>query len=116
MALLFRWSPRRRQPAWSWLAFGSTIAVVIWFIVTAGLGLFFSHSASFGKTYGPLAGVVALLVWSLLSSIAVFYGAAVSAQLEAVRADAAPPQDQRKVVDSEPEATPSVRVPAISHA
>ena len=29
-ALLFRWSPRRRQPAWSWLAFGAFVAVVLW--------------------------------------------------------------------------------------
>jgi len=28
IALLFRWSPRRRQPAWSWLAYGATVAVV----------------------------------------------------------------------------------------
>ena len=44
--------------------------------------------------YGPLAGVFALLLWSLLSSIAVFYGAAVCAQLEACRAD-----DSRPVYD-----------------
>ncbi len=43
-------------------------------------------SASFGSTYGPLAGIVALLLWSLLSAIALFYGVAVCAQLEALRA------------------------------
>ena len=41
---------------------------------------------SFGQVYGPLAGVFALLLWSLMSAIAVFYGAAVCAQLEAFRA------------------------------
>jgi len=104
IALLFRWCPRRRQPAWSWLAFGSTVAVALWFLVTVALGEFFSHSSSFGKTYGPLAGMVALLLWSLLSSIALFYGAALAAQLEAVRADAAAPQDMQKVAASEPDA------------
>ena len=34
------------------------------------LGSFFCVSTSFGDTYGPLAGMVALLLWSLLSSIA----------------------------------------------
>ena len=38
------------------------------------------------KTYGPLAGIIALLLWSLLSAIALFYGVAVCAQLEALRA------------------------------
>ena len=40
-ALLFRWSPRRHQPAWSWLAFGATVSVLLWAAVTVGLGLFF---------------------------------------------------------------------------
>ena len=30
MALLFRWSPRRHQPAWSWLAFGASVSVLLW--------------------------------------------------------------------------------------
>ena len=42
-------------------------------------------SPSFGDVYGPLAGIVALLLWTLLSSIALFLGAAVCAQLEACR-------------------------------
>lgn len=103
MALLFRWSPRRHQPAWSWLAFGATVGVLLWTAVTLFLGVFFSQSSSFGATYGPLAGVVALLLWALLSSVSVLYGAAVAAQLEAVRAGAAEPQDEEKVLDSEPE-------------
>lgn len=104
VAVLFRTCPRRRQPAWSWLAFGAAVAVVLWGLATLGLGLFFAHSASFGQTYGPLAGVVALLLWSLLSSIAVFYGAAVAAQLEAVRAQVRSPQDAGKIARSEPDA------------
>ena len=42
-------------------------------------------------TYGPLAGIVALQLWTLLSAIAIFFGAAVAAQLEAVRAGAPRP-------------------------
>jgi uncharacterized BrkB/YihY/UPF0761 family membrane protein len=70
--------------------------------VTVLLGLFFRLSSSFGDTYGPLAGIVALLLWALLSSVAVLFGAAVAAQLEAVRAGASAPQDQGKVDQSEP--------------
>jgi YihY family inner membrane protein len=103
MTMLFRWSPSRRQPALSWLAFGSVVAAFGWMVVTAGLGEFFSLSKSFGQTYGPLAGIVALLVWSLLSAVAVLYGGAVAAQLEAVRAGVREPQDQEKVEHSEPE-------------
>jgi YihY family inner membrane protein len=110
MTVLFRWSPRRRQPAFSWLAFGSVVAAFGWLLVTAGLGAFFALSKSFGQTYGPLAGVVALLLWSLLSSVAVLYGGAVAAQLEAVRAGVRAPQDQQKVEHSEPASRPAAAV------
>ena len=79
-------APRRRQPALSWLALGSSIAVLLTGVATAGLAAYVSLSGSFGSVYGPLAGVFALLLWALLSSIAFFYGTAVCAQLEALRA------------------------------
>jgi YihY family inner membrane protein len=113
--VLFRWSPRRRQPHLSWLAFGAGVSVILWALATAGLGLFYRSSSSFGQTYGPLAGMIALLVWCLLSSIALFFGAAVAAQLESVRAGEPAPQDAEKVAGSEPEAQPArLRVAASS--
>jgi YihY family inner membrane protein len=104
VTLLLRWCPRRRQPRLSWLAFGSAVSVFLWALVTVGLGLFYRNSKSFGQTYGPLAGIVALQVWCLLSSMALFYGGAVTAQLEAVRAGRPEPQDAAKAAASEPDA------------
>lgn len=95
IALLFRWAPRRRQPAWSWLAYGSTISVTGVALASLALGLFFRTSSSFGDTYGPLAGTVALLLWAGATAIAVLFGAAVAAELEAVRA--ASPRDGRQL-------------------
>ncbi len=40
-------------------------------------------SASFGVAYDPLTGVIALLLWTQLTSVSVFFGFAVAAQLEA---------------------------------
>ena len=86
VAVLLDHAPRRRQPALSWLALGAAIAVLLSAGATVGLALYVSLSASFGSVYGPLAGIFALLLWALLSSIALFYGTAVCAQLEALRA------------------------------
>jgi len=97
IALLFRWSPNRHQPAWSWLAWGSAISVILWSLVTLALGAFFDASTTFSTTYGPLAGMIAILLWALLSSIAILFGAAIAVQLEAVRAGAAEPRDETKV-------------------
>ena len=96
VTLLFRWSPRRRQPRLSWLAFGAGVSVLLWAAVTVGLGVFYRFSSSFGQTYGPLAGLIALLLWCLFSAMALLFGAAVAAQLESVRAGEPAPQDAGK--------------------
>ena len=92
VTLLFRYSPQRHQPKLSWLLFGSAVSVLSWAVVTAILGVFYSSSSSFTTTYGPLAGIVALLVWSFLSSCALFFGAAMAAQLESLRSGSPTPQ------------------------
>ena len=92
VVLILRRAPRRHQPGWSWLSLGALLAVVLWIAVTAAFDVFFSVSSTFGQTYGPLAGIVALLLWSLGSAIAVLYGVSVAAQLEAVRAGVPAPQ------------------------
>jgi uncharacterized BrkB/YihY/UPF0761 family membrane protein len=74
IALLFKWSPRRHQPGWSWLAFGAIVAVILLAIVTLGLDAMFRVSSTFGTTYGPLAGIVALMLWALLASISLLFG------------------------------------------
>jgi len=86
IAVLLDHAPRRRQPALSWLALGAAVAVVLTMLATGALAGYVHLSSSFGSTYGPLAGIVALLIWSLLSAVAFFYGVAVCAQLEALRA------------------------------
>jgi len=102
IALIFRSAPRRRQPAWSWMSFGALVALVLLVIVTVGLSIFFRLSGTFGSTYGPLAGIIALAFWTYLTSIALLFGAALAAQLEAVRAGVAGARSVTKVVESEP--------------
>jgi YihY family inner membrane protein len=92
VAILFRLAPNRDQPSASWLAFGSAIAVTLWFAFTGLLALYVSVAEGFGETYGPLAGVIGVLVWAQLTAIALFAGLAIAAQLEAVRAGAPEPR------------------------
>lgn len=105
IALLLRWAPRRHQPAWSWMSFGAIVAVALLALVTVLLNLFFRFSSTFGSTYGPLAGIVALAFWAYATSIAFLVGAALAAQLEAVRAGVGTPQSAAKVNGSEPRET-----------
>src|SRR5919204_177554 len=49
-------------------------AVLLWFVFTGLLALYLSSSSSFGRTYGPLTGIVAVLVWTFLTSLALYLG------------------------------------------
>ena len=86
LALLFEVSPRRRQPEPSWLMLGSGLAAVLWLLFTGTLALWIGATENFGATYGPLAGTIAILLWTFLTAVAVLLGLAFAAQLEAVRA------------------------------
>jgi YihY family inner membrane protein len=97
VAVLFRASPRRRQPAASWLAVGSAVSVLLGFAFTWLLSLFLTASRTFGQTYGPLAGVMGVLVWAFLVSLAILLGLAFAAQLEAVRAGTPKPMTGERI-------------------
>ncbi|MEU6213262.1 YihY/virulence factor BrkB family protein [Streptomyces sp. JL4002] len=83
---IFRLSPRRAQPGYTWLAFGAVVHLVLWLGATWGLSLYVGASSSFTSVYGPLSAIVSLLLWSYLTSLALFLGLSFAAQLEAVRA------------------------------
>ena len=95
VALLFEYSPRRRQPEASWLAVGAGVAAALWLVFVGVLYLFLETSDSFGATYGPIAGTIGVLLWTFLTSVALFLGLAFSAQLEAVRAGVPGPRVDR---------------------
>ncbi|MFF4646438.1 YhjD/YihY/BrkB family envelope integrity protein [Streptomyces sp. NPDC001389] len=88
---VFRLSPRRTQPGYTWLAFGATVYLALWLLATWGLSLYVGAGGSFTTVYGPLSAFVALLLWSYLTSTALFLGLAFAAQLEAVRAGVTEP-------------------------
>lgn len=90
ITMLFRFAPNRRQPEPSWLSAGTLLAVGLWVVFTAGLGLYYSMNTVAMATYGPLIGVIALMAWAYLSSLAIHLGIAFAAQLEAARSGPSP--------------------------
>ncbi|MFI2376289.1 YihY/virulence factor BrkB family protein [Streptomyces sp. NPDC018964] len=85
-AVIFRWSPRRTQPGYTWLAFGSAVHLLLWVAATWLLALYVEGSGAFGALYGPLTAFIALLLWANLTAVALFLGISFAAQLEAARA------------------------------
>jgi YihY family inner membrane protein len=87
MTVIFKVVPDRRQPGFSWLLSGTTVSVAVWILATVLLGVVYERVSSLGGSFGPLLGVLALLVWAFGTGLAVLYGLAFAAQLEAERAD-----------------------------
>ena len=96
VSLLFEYSPRRRQPEASWLAFGALVAAGLWLLFMGLLALYLNATDQFGATYGPIAGTIGVLLWSFLTSAALLLGLSFAAQLEAVRAGVLEPRSTRE--------------------
>jgi uncharacterized BrkB/YihY/UPF0761 family membrane protein len=60
-------------------------------MVSLLLAAYAAKSTEFGATYGPLTGIMALLLWANLTGIALFLGVAFTTQLEAARAEGPEP-------------------------
>ena len=85
VGLLFRHSPRRKQPALTWLLFGAALSMILWWVASLLLAGYVRVSDGFGATYGPLTAIMALLLWANLTGISLFFGLSFAAQLEAQR-------------------------------
>ena len=86
LTLVMNLAPNRKQPSFWWLLSGTGLAVTSWIVSTVLLGLYFNLDSAASQTYGPLIGVVALLLWSYMTGISIYAGFAFAAQLEAERA------------------------------
>jgi YihY family inner membrane protein len=85
VTVLFRHSPRRHQPGLSWLALGAGLTVILWLAASGCVALYVAVSGDFSDTYGPLAGIMALLLWATVTGVALLLGVALAAQLEGAR-------------------------------
>lgn len=83
VSLLFRVAPRRPLGPPRAILAGSLVAVVLWASFTALLSIYFSIQT--GSAYGSLLSIVALLIWSMLTSLALHLGLATACELAAPR-------------------------------
>ncbi|WP_437732992.1 YihY/virulence factor BrkB family protein [Sorangium sp. So ce1335] len=61
---------------------GSVVAVVIWAIASLGFSFYVGRFGSYEVSYGALGGVIILLLWMWISSMAVLLGAEINAIIE----------------------------------
>lgn len=78
--LTFYWAPNVKQRFWATLP-GAAIGVGFWIATSFALGLYFRSFAHYNKTYGTLAGAIALMAWLYYSWFMILVGAEFNAEL-----------------------------------
>ena len=82
LAVVYRYSPDRAEPRWSWVSPGALAATALWLI---GSLLFSIYTANFGKfdqTYGSLGAVIVAMLWMYLTTFLIIAGAELNAETE----------------------------------
>jgi membrane protein len=78
--LTFYWAPNVKQRFWATLP-GAAIGVGFWIGTSFALGLYFRSFAHYNKTYGTLAGAIALMAWLYYSWLMILIGAEINSEL-----------------------------------
>ncbi len=67
---------------------GSVVGVLVWLAASLGFSSYVAHFSTFGITYGALGGIIILLLWMWISSLALMLGAEINAVLARQRSEA----------------------------
>ena len=77
-ATLYRLLPSYTVP-WRAAFLGAGIAALFWQVTLVGFGIYLSHYHSYNRLYGPLGGLVILVVWAYYSMSILLLGAEIAA-------------------------------------
>ncbi len=80
--LLYYASPNAKLRGFRWVTPGAVVALVVWALASAAFALYVANFGSYDKTYGTLAGLVALLIWFWISNLAILFGHQLNAERE----------------------------------
>jgi membrane protein len=81
IAIVYYYAPDAEQE-WIWITPGSVVATVLWIVISLGFKFYVANFTSYNATYGAIGGVIILLLWFYVSSLAVILGAELNAEIE----------------------------------
>jgi membrane protein len=81
MALVYYFAPDAEQ-SFIWITPGSILATILWLLTSLAFRFYVTNFASYNATYGTIGGVIVLLLWLYVSSLAVLAGAELNAEIE----------------------------------
>jgi membrane protein len=81
IAVIYYYAPDAEQE-WIWITPGSILATFLWLVISIGFKFYVTRFASYNATYGAIGGVIVLMLWFYVSSLAVLAGAELNAEIE----------------------------------
>lgn len=82
LAILYHWTPNVQQPHFRWISVGAVVAILVWMLASVAFGFYVANLASYGATYGTLAGFIVFLLWVWITNLALLFGAELDSELE----------------------------------
>jgi membrane protein len=80
-AIAYYWGPDLEQE-WEWITPGSALGVLVLIAASLGLRYYVQYGSNYSATYGALAGVIILLLWLYIASLALLVGAEINCVIE----------------------------------
>jgi membrane protein len=84
--LVYHFAPAVRQ-RWYWLTPGSVFAGAAWIAASLGFRAYVSSFANYNATYGSIGGMILLLLWLYLSSMALLVGGEINSVIARAAAE-----------------------------
>ena len=109
--LVYQLAPAARQH-WRRVTPGAIFALVGWLLASYALRLYVRYVGNYNATYGSIGGVIVLMLWFYLSSLALLVGAEINSQIR--RAQMGGPGPSRSEGSAKPEAVLDYRQPPAS--
>ncbi|HMF97396.1 MAG TPA: YihY/virulence factor BrkB family protein [Vicinamibacterales bacterium] len=81
VALVYYYAPDAEQD-WIWITPGSLLATLLWVIISLGFKFYVSQFGAYNATYGTIGGIIVLLTWFYMSSLAILIGGELNAEIE----------------------------------
>src|SRR6476469_1945918 len=81
VAIIYYFAPDAEQD-FVWITPGSVFATLLWVLISLGFKFYVAHFGSYNATYGTIGGIIILLTWMYVSSLAILVGAELNADIE----------------------------------
>jgi membrane protein len=81
LGTVFYFGPDAEQD-WAWITPGALIGSLLWLLVSLATKVYVSNFTDYNATYGSVGGVMVVLLWMYVSSIAILVAAELNAEIE----------------------------------